>query len=124
MLVWNDPWDAQLISWQFGYRGVLKVTRGGRHEGYEERGGTIDQTLSLESRWACVDSGSPFRFILSPCKARVSDGRKKLVLFLFKIDIEEALSISIPEEVAEFVDETPDFQGNLNFLLIFHFSPS
>jgi len=39
VLVWNDPWDAQLISWQFGYRGVLKVTRGGRHEGYEERGG-------------------------------------------------------------------------------------
>jgi hypothetical protein len=49
VLVWNDPWDAQLISWQFGYRGVLKVTRGGRHEGYEERGGTIDQTLSLDS---------------------------------------------------------------------------
>ena len=52
----------------------------------------------------------------------MSDGRKKLVLFLFKIDIEEALSIAIPGEVAEFVDQVPDFQGDLDFLLIFHFS--
>ena len=50
----------------------------------------------------------------------MSDGAKELILFLFKIDIEEALFISIPEEVTEFVDEGPDFQGNLNFLLIFH----
>jgi hypothetical protein len=70
-----------------------------------------------------VESGLVFRFILSPCKVRVSDGTKEFVLFLFEIDFEKAFFIAIPEEVAEFVDEVPDFQGDLDFLLIFHFSP-
>ena len=48
----------------------------------------------------------------------MSDGAKELILFLFKIDIEEALFISIPEEVTEFVDEGPDFQGNLKSTIL------
>ena len=52
----------------------------------------------------------------------MSDGTKEFVFILFEIDFEKAFFIAIPGEVAEFVDQVPDFQGDLDFLLIFHFS--
>jgi len=51
----------------------------------------------------------------------VSDGTKEFVLFLSKVDFDEVGFIPIPEEVIEFLDDVPDFPGDLDFLLIFHF---
>ena len=40
------------------------------------------------------------------------------------VDLEELFVIAISEEVAEFIDEIPDFAGVLDLLLNFHvFSP-
>ena len=49
------------------------------------------------------------------------DGSEEFVVFLSKIDFDEVFFIPIPEEIVEFLDEVPDFPGDLNFFLIFHF---
>jgi len=68
-------------------------------------------------------TGLVFRFVLAPGSGRVFDRAKEFFIFFFEMEFEKLLFIAVPKKIAELVDEVPNFQGDLGFFLILHFSP-
>lgn len=57
---------------------------------------------------------------MSSCDVWESEERQGGVILLREIEVEEVISIAVPDEVVEQVDQVPDLSGGLGSFFIYH----